>query len=140
MQVKSLLFLASIFFVLGTLFGPGIMEWIRARVASHFRLSQGTQIQIAGWSYGLLVASIVLATVMIDELNQIWMAVAVLFLGTLLPFFTEVLPGIERENPEQRKSGASKIKSMLFLIAVFYIILTLLSPEGFGPLEINPRI
>lgn len=137
--VRGTLFLASIIFVLGTIFGPDITEWARAKLANHFHLTREQQLGIANAAFWIGFSVILLSTFIIEPLRLARLAVWVLLAGSLYPFLGEVLPGIVNENANLRKSGVAKIKALFFLIFVYYILLTLLSPKGFGALRIDPE-
>ena len=119
-------------YVAVTLLGPFVAEYCRSSVSSHFKIPLDLQVQISYWLYFSVVSFVIIITVVDDSLRTVLLPVLVLLTASAVPFFKGVVPGIVNENKLQRKAAMAQIKSLLMLIFVFYIILQVLRPEGFG--------
>ncbi len=136
-DISGHLILASLIAVFGVLLGPAFAEWMRTQVVNTFTLTIPEQVGLAHWLFWLTVAGGVIATFTIAELRLVRPAVYILIAGAVFSFLSQLLPAINQDDKAARKQAVAKIKSLLFLILVFYILLSILSERGFLNLTIK---
>jgi len=130
-EISGKLILAALIAVVGVLFGPAATEALRTRVVNTFKLTLEQQVSLAHWLFWLIVVGCSAATFFVGELILVRPAVYILLAGAIFAFLRHLLPSIQEDDKPARKQSIAKIKSLLFLILVFYILLSILSDRGF---------
>lgn len=136
-DISGHLILASLIAVFGILLGPSFAEWMRTQIVNTFTLTTPEQVSLAHWLFWLTVAGGVIATFTVAELILVRPAVYILIAGAVFSFLSQLLPAINHDDKAARKQAVAKIKSLLFLILVFYVLLRILSERGFLNLTIK---
>jgi hypothetical protein len=142
-EVQGRLILVSLIAVTLLFLGSSIAENTRSAIMQHFQLSREIQVKVAVILFILISMLLFLSSFVINELKLVQQGVWILVAGSALPFFWEYIPALEGGDKAGRKAALSKIKSLLFIIIVYWIVFRLLSTEGFLGLEVktpNPTL
>jgi hypothetical protein len=119
------------------LIGPSATEKTREIVAAKFKLSKQNQVMIANLLYWFGVVVVLLLSLFNTHLQTVKLSVFLLLGASAYPFFVHVLPSIETKDKTRMKAAIGQVKSFFTLIFIFYVILKVLSPEGFGEIAIR---
>ena len=134
-QVTTSFFVGSLIYVCVGLMGPTVSENARLWAASQFKLSSKNQIALAWLLYAVAIGLTLWITFKSEYLTPSWPSVIILLAGTFYSFLGEVIPSLRTGEVNRRKLGVGQIKSFFMLIAIFYVIMKFLSPEGLGDLK-----
>ncbi len=132
-KVEGKLFIFSIVAVALTLFGPALAEGLRKFASEAFSLEKADQILVAKWIYGIACSCTLIAGAASDWRSLL--PISILLSGSLIPF-GDCLDGIEKNDPQMRKTAVQKVKSLLFLSIVVVLLYRILG-DGFGGLKIS---
>ncbi len=122
--------LAAVFL---TLFGPAIGEFLRKRIALAMRLTKDEQVRLACIGYAVVALGL-LAWALIACESWASVPVLILLLASAWPFIGEAVPGLRSDDMARRKSGISKVKSLLFFGLVIILVARILSGNMLGGL------
>jgi magnesium-transporting ATPase (P-type) len=135
--LSSSFLLGAILYVCVVLIGPSATEKTREIVAAKFKLSKQNQVMIANLLYWFGVVVVLLLSLFNTHLQTVKLSVFLLLGASAYPFFVHVLPSIETKDKTRMKAAIGQVKSFFTLIFIFYVILKVLSPEGFGEIAIR---
>jgi uncharacterized membrane protein YwzB len=129
-EVRGRLIFVSLLAVALVLLGPTIAENARSAIMQQFQLSKKAQVEIASTIFILISLSLFLASFFMEELRMVQQGVWILVGGSALPFFGEYVPALQGDDKVRRKAALSKVKSLLFIILVYWFVFRLLSADG----------
>jgi hypothetical protein len=120
-----------------TLLGPTILEKTRKIVTKQFKISKDNQIVLAVSLYSLIVMVAIFFAFNNPNLIPVQQGVLILLAASCYPFLAHIIPSIKTEDKVRMKAALTQIKSLFFIIVVFYIIFRFISPEGFGQIMLG---
>ncbi len=127
-KVMPTLILGSIIAALLTLHGATVTEYARRRL--------GDMLHLTVEKHLILAEALYAACVLVVALTGLWrygvkpsIPVAALLAGTI-PAFKDLLAAIRTDDPPSRRMAIGKIKSLLFLCAVVFMVYEILSDGG----------
>ncbi len=130
---RSLLLFAVITAVL-TLYGDGILEYLRTRFAALWKIPLTLQLMIAGFLY-----STVALVLLICGIQNFGFAPAlpllILTVASCVPFLKYV-GAVKLGDKTKAKAALSKVKALLFMASAVLIVYALLSKAGFMSIRV----
>lgn len=125
-SIIALATICAIAFVASSLFGPWILDRLRAKLVVHLRLTnfQIKALVIAGYSAAVAVCSVLLVTS--EPVRLLALPLLILIGGTLFDLRTRALPAIDADDREKFKAAISRIKTAFLLALVFVVAIQML--------------
>ncbi len=136
-EARTTFLFASLTTILVTFFGHSVVEAMRRFGVACFKLSTEAQAGLAKSIYGLICAAALIPALFDSGCSPIRSSVIILVAASCVPFYRIYLPGIYGEDPRERRAALGQLKTFFLLIAVFFIIMKFLSPEGIGDLSLG---
>lgn len=122
------------------LFGSHIADWLRSQLVGYFSISVINQKRIA---QGVFIGTALFALLLFLTRYGFKESVPVFLLlsATVYPFYGKYLPTLGRKDEiSERKLALKQVLTLFFFVAVVYVIYSVLSLGGLGPLVIRPMI
>lgn len=129
-QIQPTLLTGVIFLLLVTFFGDTIVEGVREKLVATLSITPAKQAMLLTFGYLFICSALAIWSIL--RLGEAWaMPVMVLMAGSTAVFFSRYLPMLFKpENREARRLALSKIKLLLFAVAVILTIHELLAADG----------
>ncbi|MCX6983855.1 MAG: hypothetical protein NT118_03745 [Lentisphaerae bacterium] len=130
---RSLLIFAVITAVL-TLYGDGLLEYLRTKFSEVLKIPVGVQLMIAGFLYSALAIGMSLFGIRNFGFLS---ALPLLILGTAscVPF-CKYVSAVSQGDKTRSKAAIAKVKALLFLASSVLIVYAMLSKAGFMNIRI----
>ena len=128
-RLQPNLFIGALVVLALTFFADAIVERIRDKLVVKLELTPERQESLAGIGYALLCG--VIAVWSLARCGGAWsLPVLLLLAGATAVFFTGYLPALHQPANEPRRLALSRIKLLLFAVAVILVIYELLASDG----------
>ena len=128
-RLQPNLFIGALVVLALTFFADTIAERIRETLVVELELTPERQENLAGIGYSLLCGGITIWS--LARCGVIWsLPVLLLLAGATAVFFTGYLPALHQPASEPRRLALSRIKLLLFAVAVILTIHELLASDG----------
>jgi hypothetical protein len=130
---RSLLIFAVITAIL-TLYGDGMLEYLRTKFSAIWKIPMGVQLMVAGFLYSAV--SLALSICGIRNFGFVpALPVLILVIASLIPFLKYV-GAVKLGDKTGAKAGLAKAKALLFLSSSVLIVYAMLSKAGFMRIKV----
>ena len=117
-----------------TLYGDGILEYLRTRFSKIWKIPVGVQLMIAGFLY-----STVALVLLICGIQNFGFAPAlpllILTAASVVPF-VKYVGAVKHQEKTKAKAALAKVKALLFMASAVVIVYALLSKAGFMSIRV----
>ena len=125
---RSLLLFAVITAVL-TLYGDGILEYLRTRFSTIWKIPVGVQLMIAGFIYAAVAIGMLICGIQNFGFAPA-LPLLILMVASSVPF-VKYVGAVKHQEKTKAKAALSKVKALLFMASAVLIVYALLSKAGF---------
>lgn len=124
----SLLLFAVITAVL-TLYGDGLLEYLRTRFSAIWKIPVGVQLMTAGFLYSTVALALLICGIQNFGFGPA-LPLLILTVASCVPF-VKYVGAVKHQEKTRSKAALSKVKALLFMASAVLIVYALLSKAGF---------